>query len=69
MMSQLFNILAHHPETVDPTLVEWIRHRIDALTGLDPGVIVLLLGVLIIAFPLGLLGLVWFHRRRVDRKG
>lgn len=62
-MSLAPNILAHHSEAVDPTLVEWIRHRIDEIFGVDSGVIVLLLGLVIVLFPVGLLTLAWRRRR------
>lgn len=45
----------HHSEAIDPTLADWIRHEIDAVLGLGPVSIVLVLGVLIVAFPLALL--------------
>ena len=34
-MSYQPGIVAHHSEAVDPTLIEWIRHQIDRITGLD----------------------------------
>lgn len=61
------NVLAHHSEAVDPTLVEWIRHKIDDIVGLEANVIVLLLGIVIVLFPLGLLTLVWRQRRKAER--
>lgn len=60
--------LAHHSEAVDPTLVEWIRHKIDDVLGLDAVSMVLLFGALIVVFPVGLLTLVWFRRRRIGRQ-
>jgi hypothetical protein len=47
--------LLHHSESIDPTLLDWIRHEIDALVGLGPVTIVLILGVLILAFPIALM--------------
>lgn len=44
----------HHSEAIDPTLAEWIRHKIDDITGLEPGTIVAILGVVILAFPIWL---------------
>ena len=44
----------HHAESIDPTLAEWIRHKIDDILGLDPGTIVAILGVVILAFPIWL---------------
>ena len=61
-------ILAHHAEAVDPTLVDWIRHRIDAVIGLEPVAIVVLLGALIILFPVVLMLIVWRNRRRLEQR-
>ncbi len=44
----------HHAESIDPTLAEWIRHKIDDILGLEPGTIVALLGIVILAFPVWL---------------
>jgi hypothetical protein len=62
------SILAHHSEAIDPTLAEWIRHKIDEVLGLEAGTIVLLLGSLIVLFPVILLALVWFQRHRAARR-
>ena len=50
-----FGLLLHHSEAVDPTLIDWIRHEIDAIFGLAPSTIVLVLGVVIVAFPVALM--------------
>ncbi len=55
--------LLHHAEAVDPDLVDRIRHAIDDVTGFDPGVIVLLIGFVIVLFPLLLLTLLFIRRR------
>ena len=47
-------VLLHHSEPADPTLLAWIRDRIDAILGLGPAAIVLILGALIVAFPVAL---------------
>ena len=57
-------VLLHHSEPADPTLLVWIRERIDAVLGLGPAAIVLILGVLIIAFPVALGVRVLLQRRR-----
>lgn len=61
---RLLPILLHHAEPADPTLLQWIRERIDALLGLGPAPIVLFLGALIAAFPLALGAWVALQRRR-----
>ena len=47
-----FGLLLHHSESIDPTLIDWIRHEIDAILGLEPVTIVIVLGAVIVAFPL-----------------
>ena len=61
---RLLPILLHHSEPADPTLLQWIRERIDAVLGLGPASIVLILGALIVAFPVLLGAIVVIHRRR-----
>jgi hypothetical protein len=46
--------LLHHSESIDPTLLDWIRHEIDSILGVGPPVIVVVLGALIAAFPIAL---------------
>jgi hypothetical protein len=45
----------HHSESIDPTLLDWIRHEIDSVLGLGPVTIVAVLGALIVAFPVTLM--------------
>jgi len=44
--------VAHHSESVDPTLWKWIQHQIDVTTGLSAIAIVIILGIIIVAIPL-----------------
>ena len=55
-MSDL-GLLLHHSDAIDPTLIDWIRHEIDSTLGLEPSTIVLVLGALIVAFPVALMAL------------
>ena len=52
-----FGFLLHHSEAIDPTLIDWIRHEIDSILGVEPSVIVLVLGAVIVAFPVVLMTL------------
>ena len=61
---RLLPILLHHSEPADPTLLQWIRERIDAVLGLGPAPIVLVLGALIVAFPMVLGAFAVIQRRR-----
>ncbi len=67
-MSATARILAHHSESVDPTLIDWIKDQIDSVIGLDAGAIVLLLGLLLVLFPVVLLTIVWRQRRRMAQR-
>ena len=60
----MLTILLHHSEPADPTLLHWIREQIDAILGLGPAAIVLILGALIVAFPVALGTWVVIQRRR-----
>lgn len=62
----LLRSLLHHSEAIDPTLIEWIRHEIDDLTGLEPESIATILGLVILAFPVWL-GVSAIRRQRHDR--
>ena len=65
MILPVVTILLHHSEPADPTLLAWIRERIDAILGLGPAAIVLILGALIVAFPVALSVWVVIQRRRI----
>ena len=58
-----FSWVLHHGEAIDPTLAEWIRHKIDDLVGLEPATIAVVLGVVIVVLPIGL-GVAAVRRRR-----
>jgi hypothetical protein len=65
MFDRLFVIL-HHAEAIDPDLVDWIQHRIDAITGLEPSALVIGFTILIVAFPI-FVGALFLIRRRAMR--
>ena len=67
-MSDPLRVLAHHSESVDPTLWVWIRHQIDEITGLGPGAIVVAIGVAIAAIPAVLMTLLILRRRRANTR-
>ena len=67
-MMLLLSALAHHGEPIDPELMDWIRHRIDAIFGLGAEAIVLLLGFLIVLAPIAVLAIYALQRRRQGRE-
>lgn len=58
-----FSVPMHHGEPADPTLLEWIGSRISELVSFGPLTIVLGIGAVIIALPLGLLAWYWLATR------
>jgi cytochrome c biogenesis protein CcdA len=47
--------------------MDWITHQIDAIVGLGPAAIVIALGFLIVAIPLGIMALFLTQRARQNR--
>ena len=58
----------HHSEPGDPALLEWMRHQIDAMVGLGPAAIAVLLGMVILAIPVGI-GIAYWATRARQRRG
>ena len=66
-MGGAFVTVLHHAEAIDPTLADWLRHKIDDVLGLEPATIVIVLGVVLVLFPLVLGLLAIRSRRRLPR--
>ena len=56
-------VRAHHSEPTDSELLEWITHAVDSILGLSPIVVVVVVALVVVAFPL-LLGALALRRRR-----
>lgn len=56
-------VAVHHGEA-DPDLLAWIKARLDQLLGMGPWTIVTLLGLLVLAIPLGIVVFYLTQRRR-----
>lgn len=54
--------LTHHSEPGDPVLLGWIKDQIDAMIGVGDFGMVMVLGAVIIAIPLGILGFFMLQR-------
>lgn len=68
-MIALLRTALHHSEAIDPTLIEWIRHEIDDITGLEPTSIVAILGAVLLAFPIWLAISAARRQRRHEESG
>lgn len=55
MPAFLLSALAHHGEPGDPVLLGWIQNQIDAMLGLGDLAIVVILGAVVVAIPIGIL--------------
>lgn len=58
-------VLLHHSETVDPTLVQWMRDLLGHVWGLGTWPIIVFLGAVIVVIPLWLIA----SAARRSRKG
>jgi hypothetical protein len=58
------DVLLHHSEPVDPTLLEWIQREIDHLLGSGAVPTMSVIGILIVVVPIVLTYLAW---RRLGR--
>jgi hypothetical protein len=55
--------LAHHSEPIDPDLWVWLSTKMNHVLGVDAGAMVLILGAIIVLFPIVVMVLVWRKRR------
>ena len=55
MPAFLLSALAHHSEPGDPILLGWIQDQIGAIIGLGDLAIVVILGAVVVAIPIGIL--------------
>ena len=55
----------HHDEPADPTLLEWAKGLLDHLFGGGTWLMVVLLGILILALPVGVVLFYWTQHRPV----
>jgi hypothetical protein len=56
-MPAFFNfILAHSGDAADPELVHWIKERLDQVFGPSPWVLVIVIGAIIFAIPILVIG-------------
>ena len=60
----LLSVLAHHPESGDPQLLEWIKNQLDAMIGLGPWMVVALLALFMVSIPACVMFVYMMQRRR-----
>jgi hypothetical protein len=62
----LLSVVARHGEA-DPALLDWIKGVLDRLIGPGPWAFVILLGLLILAIPLGVIGFYLAQQRQASK--
>ncbi len=67
-MGTLLSVAKHHGEAGDPTLFEWIKHRLDELVALEPITFVAILGLVVVAIPVSILLFYAYQRRKATQK-
>jgi len=64
LWATLLSVSFHHGEVADPTLLEWIKTRLDDLLNLGPWAVVIILGIVIAAIPVGVVAFYLLQQRR-----
>ena len=64
----LWSALTHHEGPADPTLLAWIKLRLDQLVDVGPWTVVGVLGLLLLAMPVALVAFYFTQRRRIPPK-
>ncbi len=65
-MPALWSILRHHDEIVDPDFLAWLKAQLDHLITLDPWTLVAILGGVVLAIPLVIVGFYLYQQRRAS---
>ena len=60
----LWSIAAHHAETADPDLLDWIKDRLDHVIHLGAWTIVAVLAVVIVLMPVSIIAVYLVQQRR-----
>ena len=62
----LLSLALHHGDAADPDLLVWIKDLLDQILGLGPWTIVVLVALLIVAFPVALILFYVLQNRRPE---
>ena len=62
----ILSVLRHHGESADPELLAWIKQLLDHILGSSGWVIVAIVGLSLVAFPVGLI-LFYLSQSRRER--
>ncbi len=62
----MLSVPGHHGEAADPELLAWIKQLLDHVLGSAEWVVVAIVGLALVAFPIGLI-LFYLSQQRRDR--
>ncbi len=62
----ILSVPLHHGEAADPELLAWIKQLLDQVLGSAGWVVVVIVGLALVAFPIGLV-LFYIRQMRRDR--
>lgn len=66
-MNKFQSIVAHHGEPGDPVLLEWIKHRLEELVGMDPLTVIVIVLAFIFVIPIGIVTVYIWERHHYKR--
>ena len=62
--AMILSVPGHHGEAADPELLAWIKQLLDQVLGSAGWVVVVIVGLALVAFPIGLVLFYIAHNRR-----
>ena len=65
-MGFLWSTLTHHDEIPDAAFLEWIKAQLDHFITLEPWAMVAVLGVIVLAIPVAIIGFYLYQQRRTN---
>lgn len=64
-MNRFQSILAHNGEAGDPVLLEWIKHRLEELVGIDSLTVIVIVLAFILVIPIAIVTAYIWERHHI----
>ena len=62
----LLSAAGHHDEIPDPAFLEWIKAQLDHVITLEPWVIVIILGLVVVSIPVSVVSFYLYQQRHAS---
>jgi hypothetical protein len=62
----LLSAAGHHDEIPDPAFLEWIKAQLDHVITLEPWVIVVILGLVVVSIPVSVVSFYLYQQRHTS---